>query len=51
MYSFCYTVYRDEELSPRAVEPVKDHLSPTLDSSFSNSPDPARLGLENPPGG
>ncbi|XP_020509891.2 shugoshin 1 isoform X1 [Labrus bergylta] len=44
------SVFRDEEESPKAVEPEKEETNLQLspDSSFSNSPDPARLGQENP---
>ncbi|KAM6974644.1 shugoshin 1 isoform 2-T2 [Tautogolabrus adspersus] len=44
------SVFRDEEVSPKAVEPAKEEakLQPAPDSSFSDSPDPARLGQENP---
>ncbi|XP_070778361.1 shugoshin 1 [Enoplosus armatus] len=43
------SVFRDEESSPEAVEPEKEeaHLHDSPDSSFSNSPDPARSGQEN----
>ncbi|XP_039976779.1 shugoshin 1 isoform X2 [Xiphias gladius] len=43
------SVFRDEESSPKAAEPEKEeaHLHHSPDSSFSNSPDPARMGQEN----
>ncbi|XP_035536772.1 shugoshin 1 isoform X2 [Morone saxatilis] len=43
------SVFRDEESSPKAVEPEKEEAYPhqSPDSSFSNSPDPVRLGQEN----
>ncbi|XP_044191696.1 shugoshin 1 isoform X1 [Thunnus albacares] len=43
------SVYRDDESSPNTAEPEKEevHLDQSPDSSFSNSPDPARLGQEN----
>lgn len=43
----CFLVFR-EESNPKAVEPEKEeaHLHHSPDSSFSNSPDPARLGQE-----
>lgn len=43
-----FIVFRDKESSPKAAEPEKEnHLHDSPDSSFSNSPDPARLEQEN----
>ncbi|XP_051247181.1 shugoshin 1 isoform X2 [Dicentrarchus labrax] len=43
------SVFRDEESSPMAIEPEEEEAHPhqSPDSSFSNSPDPVRLGEEN----
>lgn len=47
-YCCVFIVFRDKELSPKAAESEnKNHLDHSPDSSFSNSPDPARLGQEN----
>lgn len=45
------SVFRDEEMSPKTGKPQKEEANPqpSPDSSFSNSPDPERLGQENPP--
>ncbi|XP_054461341.1 shugoshin 1 isoform X2 [Anoplopoma fimbria] len=42
-----FSVFRDEESSPKAIEPEKKEAHHSPDSSFSNSPDPALLRQEN----
>lgn len=47
---FCFVVFRDEKLSPKAADPAKKEARLFPDSSFSNSPHSAFLRQGNPQG-